>query len=306
MTQKEKNTFNALSTDIANFLDLQAINIRKFEILNAKPPDNLSINSVTLLTRTEEFEELFKDAPDDVLAIIPSSLKEKAKPFQQFFLFSDNPRLSYAKVLIQFFDNEFVPAVSESASVNSDGKIQEEVSIGSNVVINGKVDIGKGTQIKDNVVIEGRVSIGNNVLIKSGTIIGQKGFNFVRDEKNLPIPFAHFGKVIIGNNVELGALNTVVQGTLSDTIVSDYVKTDDHVHIAHNVKVGRCSLITAHAEISGSVTIGENCWLGPNCSIIDHITIGNNVFIGIGAVVTKSLEDNILVVGNPARKLKDI
>ena len=65
-------------------------------------------------------------------------------------------------------------------------------------------------------------------------------------------------------------------------------------------------LITAHAEISGSVTIGENCWLGPNCSIIDHITIGNNVFIGIGAVVTKSLEENILVVGNPARKLKDI
>ena len=78
MIQKEKNVFNAISTDIANFLDLPAKNIRKFEILNAKAPDNLSINCVTLLTRIEEFEELFKDAPHDVVAIIPSIFERKS------------------------------------------------------------------------------------------------------------------------------------------------------------------------------------------------------------------------------------
>lgn len=306
MTGKDKNNFQINSIDIADFLELPAINKRKFEILHAKSPDDLLINSVTLLTRIEEFEELFKDAPDDIVAIIPNSLEEKAKSFSQLFLFSDNPRLSYVKVLIQFFDNEFVTEVSESAIIESNGIIHEEVSVGENVVIKGEINIGCGTQIKDNVVIEGDVNIGKNVLIKSGTIIGQKGFNFVKDENNIPLPFIHMGKVIIGDHVELGALNTVAQGTLGATIISDYVKTDDHVHIAHNVKIGRASLITPHVMIAGSVSIGEDCWLGPNCSIIDHISIGKNVYVGMGAVVTKSISDNVMVVGNPARKLRDI
>jgi UDP-3-O-[3-hydroxymyristoyl] glucosamine N-acyltransferase len=143
------------------------------------------------------------------------------------------------------------------------------------------------------------------VLIKSGTIIGQKGFNFEYDETGTPIPFTHFGQVIIGDNVELGALNTLVQGTLSNTVISDYVKTDDHVHIAHNVEIGFGTLIAACAEISGSVKIGSRTWLAPNCSIMDHIAIGNNVIVGLGSVVTKSVPDNVVVAGSPARKIRD-
>jgi UDP-3-O-[3-hydroxymyristoyl] glucosamine N-acyltransferase len=120
----------------------------------------------------------------------------------------------------------------------------------------------------------------------------------------VPIRIPHLGKVIICNNVELGALNTVMRGTIDDTIVADNVKTDDHVHIGHNVRVGQGCLITACAEISGSAHIGEMTWLGPNCSVMNGITIGSNCFIGLGTVVNKSLPNSVIVAGCPARILK--
>lgn len=292
------------STQILSYLGLDYINNKEFDIKYVRPPDILCPESFTLLTRPDEFKILFHSAPSEVLAVIPSELKEESKYFKQFFIFSNNPRLSYIKALNKFFIEPFVPDIAKSAVINTEREIDKKVKIGEYSVISGSVQIGEGTEIKDNVIINGHVIIGKNVRIKSGTIIGQKGFNFEYDENNVPMEFPHFGKVIIGDNVEIGALNTIVQGTLSDTVISDYVKTDDHVHIAHNVKIGYGTLITACAEISGSVTIGSKVWLGPNCSIIDHITIGNDVLIGIGAVVINSLPDNVVAVGNPAKIIR--
>ena len=88
-------------------------------------------------------------------------------------------------------------------------------------------------------------------------MIGQRGFGFEREIDGKPVSFPHFGSVVIGDYVEIGALNTVVAGALSDTIIGDFVKTDDHVHIAHNVSIGDKTFITACSEISGSVSIGQ-------------------------------------------------
>jgi len=290
--------------DILSCLRLESCNFRDFNIKCVRPPDNLCDESFTLLTRPEEFDELFRSAPSDVAAVIPVSLKEKAKGYKQLFMFSENSRLSYIKALNAFFLKDFVPHIAKSAVLNSEGTIDKNVIIGEHTVISGDVQIGAGTEIKENVVINGSVTIGKNVLIKSGTVIGQKGFYFEYDESGVPLAFPHFGRVIIGDHVEIGALNTVVQGTLSDTIISDYVKTNDHVHIAHNVKIGFGALIAACVEISGSAIIGSRAWLAPNCSIRDHISLGNNVFVGLGAVVTKSFPDDVVVVGNPARRIR--
>ena len=292
--------------EIFDFLRLECINKSEFDIIAVKPPDEIVDYCFTLLTRIEEFEVLFTDyTPINVLAVIPKELKEISKNKKQSFLLSDNPRLDFVKVLHKFNNKKFIPEIAQSAIINSTGCISNNIRVGENVVIKGNIDIDESTEVFSNVVISGTVKIGKNVKIKSGTIIGQKGFNFVYDERGVPLEFPHVGRVIIGNNVELGALNTVVQGTLGDTIVADDVKTDDHVHIAHNVKIGKGTLITACAEISGSVSIGENTWLGPNCSIIDHINIGNNVTVGMGAVVTKNIPEGETWTGSPAKPLKD-
>ena len=141
-------------------------------------------------------------------------------------------------------------------------------------------------------------------IILSNTVIGQAGFGVetAQDGSTLRIP--HIGGVRIGDHVQLGSLNSVAAGTLAPTTIDAHVQTDNLVHIAHNVQVGEGALITACAEISGSVTIGAGAWLGPNCSIMQKVSIGNNAMIGIGAVVTKSIPDNRIASGNPARVLR--
>tara|TARA_Y100000590_G_scaffold442368_1_gene570414 strand:+ start:202 stop:1110 length:909 start_codon:yes stop_codon:yes gene_type:complete len=296
---------NIISTkSIISFLGEEKRIKDNFNVKSIKPPDELVDHALTFLSREEEFDELFRSAPQKVLAVIPASLEKKSKGFPQTFIYSKNPRLTFAKILNNFFNEQTVQGIAKSAIIETDGIIHNTVAIGEHCSIRGEIDIGEFSEIYDNVTISGNVFIGKNVRIKSGTVIGQKGFGFVLNENKIPIGIPHFGSVVIGDNVELGALNTVVQGTLGDTIISDNVKTDDHVHIAHGVKIGKNTLITACVEISGSVDIGENVWIGPNSSIIDHIQIGDNVFIGIGAVVTKSLTDAVVAVGNPAKVIK--
>lgn len=146
--------------------------------------------------------------------------------------------------------------------------------------------------------------IGDDCIIKSGAVIGQDGFGFERDESDLPFRIKHLGKVIIGNNVEVGSGTTVCKGTLNDTIINDYVKIDDHVHIAHNVIIKKGAMIIACAEISGGVVINENAWIGPNASIIQKLVIGKKSIVGIGANVIKSVADFTVVAGNPAKKIR--
>lgn len=217
---------------------------------------------------------------------------------------SDNPRLDFAKTVSHFFQASSKAGIAKTAILGENTQIGEEVSIGEYTVIGNNVSIGNGTVIRNHVVICDNTVIGYNCLIRSNTVIGEEGFGFEKDKDQVPVRLPHLGKVVIGNNVEIGALNTIARGTLDDTYVGDNVKTDDHVHIAHNIHIENNTIITACSEISGSVIIGANSWLGPNCSIMNKITLGENVLVGLGAVVTKSVESNSVVFGNPAMKLR--
>ena len=93
---------------------------------------------------------------------------------------------------------------------------------------------------------------------------------------------------------------------MSDTIISDGVKIDNLVHIAHNVQIGKNTLIIAKSMIGGSTKIGKNCWIGPSSSIINQIEIGNNVIVGIGTNVLKSCPDFSVVAGNPGKIIRII
>jgi len=181
-------------------------------------------------------------------------------------------------------------------------EIHPSARISPGAVIENGVTIGEGTVIGPNAVVRSGARIGRHCEIKSGAVICDSGFGFERDRQNRPIRMVHLGGVRIGDHVEVGALTTVVQGALADTVIEDHVKINDHVHIAHNCHIGEGTIIGGSAYLSGSIRVGRNCWISPNCSIRQKLTIGEEAIVGIGAVVVRNVEARSTVYGNPARK----
>ena len=208
------------------------------------------------------------------------------------------PRLAFARALIALGSLPGYAAPTEAPQLG------EGVVVSPSAVLGCGVVIGPRSVIGHHVVIADGVRIGADCVIKSNTVIGEAGFGFERDETGVPVRILHLGSVEIGDRVEIGSLNTICRATLGVTMVEDDVKTDDHVHIAHNCRVRRGALLTACAELSGGVDIGEFAWVGPNTSIIQKAVLGAHSFVGIGSNITKSVPEGASVAGNPARVLR--
>lgn len=217
---------------------------------------------------------------------------------------SKNPRLAFARVLQRFFAEPPPRGIAKTAIVSPKASVAEDAYVGNYSIIEDGVVIGPRSVVRDHVVIRRGTQIGADVLIKSHTVIGEEGFGFEFDEGGEPVRIPHLGCVIIGDNVEIGAMNVIARGTLENTVIHNGVKTDDHVFIAHNVTIEENAVIIAGAEISGSVTIGKGAWIAPQAAIINKVYIGERALVGIGAVVTRSVEKNTVVAGNPAKPLR--
>jgi UDP-3-O-[3-hydroxymyristoyl] glucosamine N-acyltransferase len=209
--------------------------------------------------------------------------------------------------------------VDRTAIIAPDAQIAGDVSIGPYVVIGPRSRIGAGTVVLPHVTIGAdvtigergliysgvrigdRVSIGARVIIHYNAVIGSDGFSF------LPIPSSpvparvhSLGKIVIGNDVEIGAASTVDRATLEATLIADGTKIDNLVQIAHNVKIGRSCLICGMAGISGSVNIGDGAVLGGGVGIADHITIGARAKVGARSGVASDVAPGATVTGYPA------
>lgn len=255
-----------------------------------------------LASKYKDSAEKLLLASKSPLIILESSLWKELgnRKFNSFLVISDSPKNLMVECLKFYFEERV------KAEIHSTAVISKESRIGKNNFIGPFVVIEKGVVIGDNCVIESHVSIkkdclvGNNVLIKSGTVIGGKGFGYVKNENNVWENFPHFGRVVIEDDVEIGSNTCIDRGALGDTILRKGVKVDNLVHIAHNVIVGENSLLIADSMIGGSTVIGKNTWVAPSTALRNGITIGSDCVIGMGAIVTKSVEDGTTVVGNPA------
>jgi len=160
------------------------------------------------------------------------------------------------------------------------------------------VRLGDDVEIHPNVSILRACIIGNRVIIHAGTVIGSDGFGYAA-EANHHIKRPHFGIVQIDDDVEIGANNAIDRGTFDKTWIKQGVKTDNLVHIAHNVTIGENTLIVAQAGIAGSVTIGSNVILAGQSGISQHLAVGNNAIVGPQAGIVKSVKDGEIVSGTP-------
>lgn len=228
-------------------------------------------------------------------------------PSSLTYIIVEDPRRAFIELqhfLLRDLQHTIDSRISSSANVAVTAQIGKHCDIGSHCVIGDNVIVGDNASLSAGVVIGPNVVVGNNVQIKSNSVIGLKGFGYVSVSGETNLEFIHLGSVKIGNDVEIGALNTICAGSLGDTQIGNCVKLDDQVHIAHNVKIGDRTLICAATEISGSVQIGSDCFIGPRVCFGSSTVIGNDVFVGIGSVVTKSFGSHIRLVGSPARPLK--
>lgn len=230
---------------------------------------------------------------------------DNIKSKQKLLIFVDNPRLVFikmSKLIKNYGDNR--KGISNHAIISDSAKIGRDCYIDDLVIIGDECIIGDNTIIDSRVVLKNSV-IGNNCLLQSGSIIGEDGFAFERDKKDMKLEkFPHFGKVIIKNDVEIFANCSISRGSLSDTIVEQGTKIDALCHIAHNVYIGKNTQLTAGVVIGGSTSIGNNCWLGLNSTIKHKINIGNNVIVGSGSSVIHNVEDKDVVAGAPAKSIK--
>ena len=200
----------------------------------------------------------------------------------------ENPQLLFIKIIKESYE----PANSSmfSSTIDPCNTIAASATIGINSVIGKNVTIGKSSVIYPNVTIYDNSIIGNNVIIQSGAVIGSDGFGLIKDA-DLWVKVPHVGNVLIGNNVEIGANTTIDKGTIDSTIISDNVKIDNLVHVAHNVKIGKNTAIAACVGIAGSTDIGENCTVGGGSGLNGHINIADNVHIHGMTMVTKSIKE---------------
>ena len=228
---------------------------------------------------------------------------EKLRTQKKTLIYVKNPKRAVAILGNEVFVKKIVPEIHPTAIISSDAIIGKNVYIGPYCVI-GKVTIGDNTTIFSNVQIHDNVSIGDNCYIKGGAVIGGAGFGYEVDDEGNRFRFPQLGGVIIGNNVEIGSNTCIDRGSLSNTIIEDYVKIDNLCHIAHNVVIKKNAMIIACSEISGSCHIGERAWISPNVSIRDWREVGNNSVVGIGSVVVKNIPNNETWMGNPAKKYK--
>lgn len=229
-----------------------------------------------------------------------------------------NPLLAFARVAGLFAApaSSRAPGISEHATVHESSKIGEDVSIYPHVYIGEEAIVGNGVVLFPGVYIGDRVQIGDrtliypnvnilndcligaDVIIHAGTTIGSDGFGFVRDgAENVKIP--QTGIVRIDDHVEIGANNTIDRATVGQTWIQKGVKTDNLVQIAHNVVIGKDTILVAQAAVGGSVTIGNGVVIGSQVAIRDHLKIGDRAMIGSQSGVAKAITQGEIVSGTP-------
>ena len=220
---------------------------------------------------------------------------------------TDNPYLYFAKISrllnpIKILKKE----IHKSAIIHSTCKLGRDIYIGPNVIIEENVSVANGVTIHGGVIIESDNVIGNNsiihpnVVLKTNTIIGKNctiyagavigsdGFGYAKDnDKWLAIP--QIGKVVLGDNVDIGSNSTIDRGALDDTIISSGVKIDNLVQIGHNCIIGENTIIAGCVGIAGSAKIGKNCAIGGAAMILGHLSITDNVTISPGSMITRSI-----------------
>ncbi len=235
-----------------------------------------------------------------------------------YIIVDKNPR-ELMPILLKYFKKEVkfpVKAIEDSAKIGKNVRVSPNVYIGHDAVIGDNVIIYPNTYIgQESVVGEGSIlypnstvrefcTLGKNCILQPGAVIGSDGFGYTKVNGN-NVKIEQIGRVILEDEVEVGANTTIDRGAIGDTIVKKYTKIDNLVQIAHNVIIGENSFIISQVGIAGSTEVGDNCVIAGQTGIAGHIKIGDNVTLGAQSAVTGNVPSNQKLVGSPLLDIRE-
>ena len=301
---------------IANILEGDVVGNPEEEVSKLSKIEEGEKGSLTFLSNPKYNSYLY--TTEASVTIVNKSL-ELEKDVSTTLIKVENAYESFSKLLAFYNEvknnktgRENPHFISDSAQIGADEYIGAFAYIGSNVKIGDRVKIYPNAYIGDNVIIGNNVTvfsgakiysetqIGNDCSIHANSVIGSDGFGFVPNEQGELNKVPQTGNVIIEDNVDIGSGCSIDRATLGSTIIRKGVKLDNQIQIAHNVEIGKNTVIAAQTGIAGSTKVGEYCMIGGQVGISGHLTLGNNLKIQAQSGISKSLKDNEVVQGSPA------
>lgn len=280
--------------------------------------------SLVFVSEREHLEPALASAAAAVIAGEFAAESKSTKPL----LISSHPRLTFARAAKLLHHTEGRPgaihptaivaaaarlgknvAIGARTVLGEDVHISDETEIGPGCVIGNGVTIGSRCRLDANVAIYAGTTIGDRVVIQAGAVLGSEGFGYVRDaETGTYEQFPQVGRLVIEDDVEIGANSTVDRGALDETRIRRGTKIDNLVHVGHNVQIGQDVVIAAQTGLSGSVTVGDNVIMGGQVGVGDHAHIETGVILGgQGGVLPKKVlrGKGEIFWGTPAKPVRE-
>ena len=306
---------NTSLCDIANLVQGVVLGDDSIIISALSPIDNITPGSL-VFAEGEDNIKLAEQSEAAAILVGQSPIKSN-KPLIQVH----HPFKAFIKLL-----NHFNPPIKAIAGIHPTAVIGEKVELGEGVSIGPYVVIESGCKIGNNCILKSHIHIGHDVImgdnttihahvtvydntqigsgvtIHASTVIGSDGFGYTFvDGQHLKVP--HLGKVIIEDNVEIGANTAVDRATMGATVIGQGTKIDNLVQVAHSVKLGKHNILCGFTGIAGSTVTGNNVIFAANVGVSDHVRIDDGVILGArtGVPPNKHLKEGTIYLGNPAR-----
>jgi len=290
--------------ELAHKIEGEVIGSAEVKLTHVADLEDANVGGLSFIASNQYLDKLKKTKAS---AVIVS--QEFAAECPTVAIVSPNPYLSFARAAKYLHPSEkFVAHVHPTAIVHKDCDIGENVFIGPNVVISQKcsisancyigagsiitapIEMGEGTILVARVTMVGPTLMGERCIIHPGVVLGSDGFGLV-DDHGVWEKIPHLGRVVLGDDVEVGVNTAIDRGALKDTVIGNGVKLDNQIQIAHNVIIGDHTAIAGCAGIAGSTEIGKHCQIGAASGIKGHIKLADGVRISGMSAVRQSISE---------------
>jgi UDP-3-O-[3-hydroxymyristoyl] glucosamine N-acyltransferase len=277
------------------------------EITRVAGIDDADERSVVFAVEAEALARALASKAGVILA--SSRLESDDLPLDPRVLWVEDGRYAFAVVARRLAGDKVSAGVHVSAVIGKDAKIGVGSSIGPGAVLGDGVVVGSGCEIGARVTVYAGTVLGDRVVVQAGAVLGSTGFGYARHGATGEyLIFPQQGRLVVEDDVEIGANTTIDRGALGETRIGRGTKIDNLVHIGHNCRIGRNVIIAAQTGISGSSVVEDGAILGGQVGIGEHATVGAGVILGGGAGVLsgkKMKGPGEVFWGRPARPLKE-